>query len=266
MKDLILFQQSNEPGKGDFKFLAAIPAGSATLKFIGGAPHLVPDASGFSAFNLLPAATTLAAGKDPVTVTLGTGTEVIARSAGGGVNIKTQASTPADDDNAFLVGVAAANTFGSISATVPLRFQTTVRLNQITEIVFAAGLDQNITNPIPPSTSGDGAAFMFDPTNEQATGITTYATNIILTQKVAGADTYLDSGVAMALSVDFALKIVWGADLKPRYYINDVLVGTGVANTAAASIGVNIGVTIAAGSPAGQKDIDIRFIQLDAGI
>lgn len=266
MKKLVLFTEGLGNSDRDKRF--SIEADSLSrLVMLPDGPRMVPFASGFSAFELVPALTTVAAGKDPIFVTIGTGTEIPAKSVKGGINLKTQATTPADNDNAILVGVSGAPSFVTWDKTagsiVAPRFRTRVNLTQITELVFGAGLDQNITNPVPSATAGDGAAFYFDPSTEVNTGIAAQTTNWILAQKVNGVDTYLDSGVAVKAGVDYELEIKWDDTLVPSYYINGTLVGTGVTQTDDIAVGVNIGIQINAASPAGQKDFYCRYVQLD---
>lgn len=265
MKSIAIFREANGVDL-DQKFVVPT-APFSRLVFDGNAdPRAVPFGSCFTAFEYLPG-TAVAVSKDQQTVSLGTGTELVTRSPKGGIKVKTQATTPADNDNAMIIGVAATPSFVTWDLTagsvVAPRFRTRVNLTQITELQFGAGLDQNITSPIGNATAGDGAQFLFDPANESATGVTTYATNWILAQKVNGADTYLDSGVKVAAGVDYRLEIRWGADLKPTYYIDGVNVGTGVAQTDDIAVGVVVGVQINAASPAGQKDFDLRYLQLD---
>lgn len=214
-------------------------------------------------FRLLPAAA-VAAGSEKELVTLGTATEVIARSTKGGVNVKTQASSPADNDNAMLIGIANTASQVPLTAAAKPKFGTRVSLTQIAELAFGAGLDENITSPIGSATAGDGAQFLFDPTNEQATGVANYATNFILAQKVAGADTYIDSGVAVIAGQFYDLAIEYGADLKPRYYINGVLVGTGVAGTSGGNVHPVIGVQVA--GTGAQKDFDCQYVSVERSL
>lgn len=266
MKKVILFTEGSI-GEKDKRF-ALVASPNSQLIMLHDGPRFIPATSGFTAFNLVPALTTLAAGKDPLLVTIGTGTEIPTKTLRGGVNIKTQATSPADNDNAMLIGVAASPSFVTWDATaasaIAPRFRTRVRLSQITELVFGAGLDQNITSPIGSATAGDGAQFLFDPANELSTGVSTYATNWILAQKVNAVYTYTDSGIAVLANVDYELEIRWSSDLKPSWYINGALVGTSTtAQTDDTAVGVVIGVQINAASPAGQKDFDCRYVQLD---
>ncbi len=266
MKKVILFTEGSV-GEKDKRF-ALTAAPNSQLFMLHDGPRFIPATSGFTAFSLVPALTSLAAGKDPLLVTIGTGTEIPALTPRGGVNIKTQATSPADNDNALLIGVAASPSFVTWDATPATarapRFRTRVRLSQITELVFGAGLDQNITSPIGSATAGDGVQFLFDPANELATGIATYATNWIIARKINGVDTYVDSGVAVLANVDYELDIRLSSDLKPSFYINGALVHTALtAQTDDVAVGVVIGVQINAASPAGQKDFDCRYVQLD---
>lgn len=239
------------------------PALSRVLFDANANPRAVPINCIVDAFDLLPAAA-VAAGADPVTISLGTGTEVIARAAKGGINVKTKSSTPADNDNAMIIPVTGAASIVPITAVSQPRFGARVNLSQITELVAGAGMDENITSPVGSATAGDGAQFYFDPAGEVTTGLATATrANWILAQKVAGADTYIDSGIAVIAGKDYQLEIIWGADLKPSYYIDGVLVGTGVANTASAAVAPVVGLQINAGSPAGQKDMDIRMVSVE---
>lgn len=246
---------------GDKEHILRAPPGSSLVIAPDGNPRFVMDIALFTMFQLLPAAT-IAAGADQVLKTLGTGTEVVARSTKGGANIKTQASSPADNDNALLIGTAGTNSFVTTAATINPRFRTRVNLSQITELVFGAGLDENITTPIPNGTAGDGAAFMFDPLNESVTGLTGAEANWILCHKVAGTDYFVDSGVPVAAGQDYELEIRW-AGLTASFYINGEFIATaGHANTTATALGINVGVQIS-GTPSGQKDFDCRYVQLD---
>ena len=166
--------------RGDF----GAPEGAEQNETITVPPHskLIVDGSGrfravpfwtaLTTFELLPAAS-LAAGKEPLLVTLSDGstTEVIARSSKGGVNVKTQASTPADNNSAFVVSVAANAMNVPITATSQPFFACRVSLTQITQLFASFGLDENLTDPNPAGTAGDGAKFVFDPGNELSMGL-----------------------------------------------------------------------------------------------
>jgi hypothetical protein len=214
-------------------------------------------------FRLLPAAA-VAAGTEKELITLGTGAEVIARSTKGGINVKTQAAGPADNDNAMLIGIATTASQVPLTAASKPKFSTRISLTQILEIVFGAGLDENITSPIGSATAGDGAQLLFDPTNEQATGVATYATNWILAQKVAGVDTYQDSGVPVNAGQFYELAVEYGADLKPRYYIDGNLVGTGVAGTSGGNVHPVIGIQVA--GIGAQKDFDCQHVTVERSL
>jgi hypothetical protein len=232
-----------------------------------GAPRFASPWGFATSFPLLPAAA-VAAGTEKNLIALGTGTEVIARSAKGGVNVKTQATTPADNDNALLIGIANTYSVLPITARSKIFFSTRVNLTQITELVFGAGLDENLTSPIGAATAGDGAQFYFDPENEVNHSLDSAAhDNFILATKVNGVDAYLDSGVRVIAGRDYELAIQIGEDLKANYYIDGKLVGTSVASlTSGDSVGAVIGVQINANPPAGQKDFDVRYVEVERQI
>lgn len=264
MKKVVLFIKGDKADH-DRNYEVPITGQGQIFYLADGSPVFINSGSGFSTFELLPNLTSLAAGKDPQSVMIGTGTEVVTRSAKGGINIKSQATSPADNDNVILVGVAASPSFTTITAAAPPRFRTRVNLARITLLVFGAGLDENITSPVSSATAGDGASFQFDPLSEVSM-VAGQTTNWVLAQKVAGVDTYIDSGVAVLAGVDYDLDIRWNSDRKPLYYINGALVGTGVANTADAAVGLNIGGQMN-GTPGGLRvDADIRYFAIDTGV
>lgn len=233
---------------------------------IFGNPRVQSPWGFFSTFPLLPAAA-VAAGTDKFLLTLGTGTEVIARATKGGVNVKTQATSPADNDNAMLIGIDTTASRAPIREASRILFAARVSLTQITELVFGAGLDENITSPIGTATAGDGAQFLFDPAGENtaiATALGAAAlTNFILATKVDGTDAYQDSGITVNAGRDYELMVELGADLKANYYIDGVLVGTSAtALTSGDQVYAVVGVQINAASPAGQKDFDARYVSL----
>jgi len=258
MKNTIIFQEG-QGQQDDRKYL--LPSnGPGTISFkADGTPNFRPISAGFTAFDVLPS-TTAAAGANQLLVSLGTSTEVIARSATGGVNVKSQASTPADDDNAMLIPVAGNAMFAPITAVARPRFRTLVKLTQINQLQFGAGLDENITTPIGSATTGDGAQFIFDPENELTLGA---ATKWIAAQKIAGADTYVNTGVTVVAGKYYELEIALGADKIPLYYINGALVATGAAAlTGTSPIGAVIGLQCS-GTPDTQKDFDCVYVAVE---
>ena len=266
MKKMV-FERRGQVEGGDLRETVNTPPHSRLYVDVLGKSRFVPIASCETVFRLLPNATSLAAAKDDVIVSIGTGTEVIARAAKGGVNVKTQATTPADNDNAILIpGTGTALTVPITAVSQP-RFRTRVNLSQITELVFGAGFDENITSPIPNATAGEGASFYFDPTGEvtaETMGLPAAAlANFILTEKVNGTDTFKDSGVQVIAGIDYELEIQIGEDLKPVYFINGAQVGVGAsALTSGDSVSPVIGVQIA-GTPSGQKDFDCRYVAVE---
>lgn len=230
-----------------------------------------PFHTALDVFNLIPAASA-AAGKDDLLLTLGTGTEVVARASKGGVNIKSQATTPAQNDNVMLIPVTGSTMIVPITAASMPRFSCRINLTQISQIIASAGLNETQTSPDPTAAAGDGACFLFAPDpGGSGTALTTPTglasstqPNWILHQKVAGADTFIDSGWPVVAGQDYELAIVWDASLTPTYYINGNQVGIGAAaNTSGSTPGVVVGESIASASPAGQIDMDVRFVAVE---
>lgn len=259
MKQLVLLRKGTSEG-GDNQQTINTPPLSILIADARGNYRSAPMHGAVTTFPLLPAAA-VAAGTERLMVAIGTGTEVIARSTKGGVNVKTQASTPADNDNALLAAVATTAFVAPISAVSQIRFGAQVSLTQITQLVFGAGMDENLTSPVGSATAGDGAQFLFDPTDEFSTG--GEVANWILATKVNGTDAYIDSGVPVVAGQVYDLVIQIGADLKANYYLDGVLVGTSAsALTSGDSMGAVIGVQCA-GTPDTQKDFDIRYVSVE---
>ena len=249
-------------------------------------PIVIPEIRGFTCFEKLPVVVgSIAATSDLQLSVIGTGTEVIARAASGGVNLKSQVTSPADGDNVQLYPPATTTLMNStIRAGSQLRFRTVLRLNTITAVFASAGIDENAaSNDVDPTgTAGDGAAFLFnaglaseltvDPSLVAGAANTSGAddcqtvpaspyTHWILTQKVNGVDTFIATNKKVVAGQDYELIITIEADLKPRWYIDGKLVGTGVALTADDPVAVNVGLELTA-TPGGQKDLDVRFVEL----
>lgn len=264
-KQIVLDVRGTEIGANHFETVGFPAYTRGLVTDVLGKFRAVPYWTALDVFNLLPAASATA-GKDDLLISLGTSTEVIARSAKGGVNVKTQASSPADNDNAMLIPVSGSAQIVPITAVSRIRFSTRVVLTQITKLVFGAGLDENFTSPIPNATAGDGCAFYFDPDAEVDTGLTDATANWILTEKVNGTDTFLDSGVPVQAGKGYDLAIEIGEDLKPVYFIDGVQVGIGAsALTSGDSVGPVIGVQ-ANGTPDAQSDFDVRYVMVERQI
>lgn len=271
----LLTSQAQGPEAQEQWQQAFTPNFSGLITDAKGAWRGIPAHSATSTFVSLPNATSIAAGKDLYYVYIGTGTVVIARSTKGGINVKTQASSPATGDSAIVVGVS-----GQLTASLPLRaaaqpaLRTLVNLTQGTLQLFFAGLNQTITAVDPTASSGDGAGFLFDPTNATTTGLAAavYQKNWIAFQKVAGVNSFFDTGIPVLVGADTALDVAYDSTLTPSWFINGDQVALnvpaagipavtlGVAGTANATLGALVGVKIVdAGTPA-QHDFDLRFL------
>jgi hypothetical protein len=232
------------------------------------APDIRDGITGGTQFQELPAATTVAAGSDNLTVTTGTGTEVTGRDSKGRANFKSQATTPADNDNVLLVPANTTNILNqAVSATAEWRFNAQVTINTITALFFSIGPNENITDADPTGTAGDGAMFFFCPTgaaSEMAVdpGLATAAyANWALAHKVAGADTFAATSIPVVAGREYFLQWVLGTDRKVRFYIDGTLVGIGPALTDAAALRFMAGLELTA-TPGGQKDFSVRGISV----
>ncbi len=245
----------------------------------------IPLHTALSVFDLLPAASATA-GKDALTFSLGTGTEVIARAAKGGVTVTTQASTPAASDNAMLVPATSSTLIVPITAVSQPRFSTRINVPVISDptsdatlvtsaLLVFAGLNETLTHVDPTTDAGDGAGFIYAPNPGVAGAPVALTTptglaaatglNWILHQKVAGADTFVDSGVAVIAGQDYELEVQYGPDLIPLFYINGALItnALAIAGTTGHSVGIVVGTQIMNSTPAGQLGLDVRYVAVE---
>jgi len=237
------------------------------------APDIKDGIMGGTRFESLPAAA-LAAGSDNLFITSGTGTEVVARDTRGRANFKTQASTPADNDNLLLVPGNTTNILNQpVSASYLWRAVAVISLGTITAEFFSIGFNENITDADPTGTAGDGAMFFFIPNAVVTTELTNNTdfdaasisaanrANWILAHKVAGTDTFTATSVPVAANTEVLLGWQIGTDRKITYTINGARVGQSPALTNAAALRFMAGIELT-GTPGGQKDFSVRGIQI----
>lgn len=269
MKQIILNRVGD---RGDSYLESLLTRPNSTLAFDSqGRLSVVPLYGSSETFELLPA-TSVAAGTSKLVLLSGTGTELTARAAKGGANIKTQATTPADGDTVILAGVA------TTGFTVPIKplsqavFETRVAIGTTAfATMFASfGLDENITDIDPSGTAGEGAKFLYDPTREvTATGFSAAQhLNWILahkTDQAPGTDSFTATSIPVVADTDYELRIEVDANLTANYYIDNVLVGQGPALTDGDSFHVLVGAELTA-TPAGQADVDIRYLRVSRGL
>jgi hypothetical protein len=229
----------------------------------------IPFHQAVSVFCNLPNATTLAAGKDENFVTIGTGTVVVARAAKGGINLKTQASSPANNDSAILTTVSPNASLVPLTVNSQPRMQTRVNLSQITLQLFSATLDQTITAVDPTASAGDGAGFVFDPTGALSTGLAVGTRpNWLAFQKINGVNTFIDTGIAVVAGLDYDLDVLYDNQMIPTLQINGAVVagpqlGTLAAGTSGVTIGPLLGVQVKDGGTPAQHDVDVRFLSVE---
>ena len=228
-------------------------------------------------FDLLPAAT-VATGSEKQLLLSGTGTEVVTRAPRGGCRITTQATTPADNDQVQLAGVANTNLgLASSAANGPFRIdglgKIVVRgilsLPSIASHFAAFGLDENITDVDPSGTAGDGVRFVFAPDNattelavSPALSSTGLYANWMVHQKIAGADVYFPTNVPVVADRNYDLRIEIDENRKPAFFIDgNLVVGPSQfsAMTADSQMAVMAGVEVTA-TAAAQKSMDLRYV------
>lgn len=213
-----------------------------------------------TAFELLPASS-VAAGTDK-NFTLGGTSAISARGAGGGVTLTTKSSSPTTGDQSYLTPVASTYGIHAVTAQTLPRWFGTVTIPTITTLVVAAGFCENATDPDPTGTAGEGAMFLFDPGDTVTTaGVTTEQhANWILAHKVNGVDTFTATSIPVVAGESYRLKIIIGIDLTAKFYINDVLVGTGPALTSGDSVKAFVGVETKASA---QRSVTLGYLVTD---
>lgn len=226
--------------------------------------EIIPQRVGFStSFQNLPivsASYAATAHVDEHLVGIGTGTEVIGRSTYGGVLLTTGASA---NDTSGLVGVTLKASRTLINAASLVAFRTKLRMASIAAVLVSAGVQTTIADADvnPTTNAGDGATFFFDPGAIITTGLPAASlANWIAHAKIGGADTYIDTGVAVIAATDYLLTIMFNASRIPLFYINGVLVATNVlamtdAITPYAVLGVQTGTAAA-------KTVDIHSVSM----
>lgn len=228
--------------------------------------------------DLLPA-TAVAAGSEKQLLLSGTGTEVTTRAPRGGARITTQASSPADNDQVQLAGVAdtafglataAANGMFRIDALGNIIARWVVSLPNIASLFARVGLDENITDVDPSGTAGEGVSFLFCPTGAATElavdpGLTTaqYA-NWILHSKVNGVDQFVATNVPVVADRNYDLRVeIDPTTRKPLFFIDNALVVPSSVWTTGLTVddqmAMMLGVEVTA-SAAAQKSMDIRYV------
>jgi len=188
----------------------------------------------------IPATTVGTGGADPDFTLVGTGTIVAPTFVNstskypGGMLFATRTASAADNDFAGIFPATVSRWGHRIQPTTNnvQRLIGVVRTGaSIAETSIRFGW--KLTNAIAYATDDDQAFFTFD---TDATPSTSSVVNWVAVNSTANADTYTNTGIAVAADTDYLLRVDVGADLKSRFYINDVLVHTGSVAFASASI------------------------------
>ncbi len=231
-----------------------------------GKAFAVPANTTVDNFELIPAASATA-GKDPFFLVAGTGTEIIGRATKGGLNLTTQSTTPADDDNVFIAAVAETGMSALLNSKSLPRLSGVFSVPVITGLFGFVGIEQNASDADPSGTAGDGVGICFAPDGAAAmtvaTGLSAGAhANLLIHYKVGGADTFLDTGVKLVAAQDYAFVIEFGEDLKAKVYIDGRLIATTAALTTATTLRTFAGVEVT-GTAIAQKQIEVRNFVLE---
>lgn len=228
---------------------------------VNGAPRPFSFMSSRTNFAELPS-TAVGAATDKLLIHVGTGTEVVARSTtalGRGVTLTTQATTPTAADNVLLTPAANTGLITTVSALTGYRMATRVSLASVADIIASFGLSENVSDPDPTGTAGEGAMFLADPGEAVTTGLTTAQhANWILAYKVNGVDTFAATSVPLVADAAYDLDCVLQPDLTVKMYINNVLVGTSPALTDGDTIQPFLALET---TTSAQKSMSVRFVE-----
>lgn len=182
-------------------------------------------------------------------------------TAGGGVKFTT---TTASADQVIAIPGPAINSvevsqfnLGALTTAKPI-FETVIKTDAaVTLQTIWAGL--KLTNTSVSATDANQAFFRFQDVATLAAGLGQFQ----CVTGVSATNTTQLSGVTVALSTTYHLKITVDANRVPRYYINGVLVATGPALTTAITlkpyVGIQTGTTAA-------KALEVRAIRLSKAI
>lgn len=212
-------------------------------------------------FPKLPVITTAVATSDQFFLV--TGTNAVSADATQATKGGLKLAAHGADNDQTMIAAASNNRFHpKLSATSQIEYAAQVSVNQIgaTSGFSSFGLNENVTDPNPAGTAGDGAMFLSDPANEltATTGATAaQAANWILCYKVNGTDTFAFTTVPIQAEVDVVLEVKVGTDLIADMYIDGTLVGSSPALTAGDSVKAFAGIQAGAASA---QAIEIRYI------
>lgn len=212
-------------------------------------------------FPKLPVITTAVATSDQFFLVAGTNavSADVTQATKGGIRL---AAHGADNDQTLLAAASNMRFHPKISATSQIEFAAQVAVGQIgaTSGFSSFGLNENVTDPNPAGTAGEGAMFLADPANEltATTGATAaQAGNWILCYKVNGVDTFAFTNIPVQADVDVVLEVKIGTDLIADMYINGSLVGSSPALTSGDSVKAFAGIQAGAASA---QWVEVRYI------
>lgn len=235
MKDLVIIDRDGSIDNDASRDRVSIRPGGPLLFNLRGEPY-VGGHRVYTQYDLLPHTTGGTAGYDGLTVLSGTNVVVAqqARSVKAGATLTTDTATPAAGEQAILSGIANSAFLAlPINAKSQLTYRAQVSIATLTNVFASFGFNENLTDPDPSGTAGEGAMFLFCPSANKA-DLTVDPTSAgvvagdmaswIIAEKVNGADVFYPTGVPVNAGQDYELMVVIGANLKPSYYIDGVLV------------------------------------------
>lgn len=226
----------------------------------GGGTVNVPIISFTDVFGLLPAAA-VAAGTDTYTKLIGSNTPLAAQATKGGLTLTTGGT---NTNQAGAAGVATTVFQLPITANGMMVFRARVNVPSLTAVAYySCGLNQNPTDVDPTATAGEGVTLIADPTNALTgtTGATAaQALNWIMASKVAGADTFIFTGIPILAGIETGIKIQLNADLTATVTVEGITAGTSPAlATASATLSALVGVRTLATATA---TMDVRYVEM----
>lgn len=216
----------------------------------------------YDPLDVLPPVGATAAQKDLHFSVTGTGTVPAPTfQSRGGIVLATRTTSAADNDEARLFPFTASSWGVAIPPTANKEsmIETIIIPTQITETQIYFGW--KLTDTGVAATDADQALFLFDTDNTtlSPSNLTANANWNCITS-VGGVDQARNSGVPVVAASSYHLRVYIGTDRQPRFYINNILVHTGPALTAAANLLPTMGVASRAGAGAA-KSMGIRYVR-----
>lgn len=182
-------------------------------------------------WEFLPVITTVVATSAKAHLVTGTNavSASITRATKGGIKVSTAGAT---SDSTVLNAQTGCPGVVLLSATNAVKLRTQVAIGQLADCIVRIGFAVSASATDPAAIAGtDSVQFVFDYSNAMTTGLAAavYQANwLVVTKAASGTAVFTNTGIPVIAAREYELRIEIGTDLLPLYYIDNVLVYTGV--------------------------------------